>query len=65
VVRGVTVIQQGQAVKVVAQGPGFVVSTDARALTGATAGAVVQAKMRDGRLVSGMADMQGQIRLAQ
>jgi flagella basal body P-ring formation protein FlgA len=64
-VRGVTVIQQGQAVKVVAQGQGFVVSTEARALTGATAGAVVQAKMRDGRLVSGVADTQGQIRLAQ
>lgn len=64
-VRGVTVIQQGQAVKVVAQGPGFTVSTDAKAMTGATVGAVVQAKTLDGRLVSGIADMQGQIRLAQ
>jgi flagella basal body P-ring formation protein FlgA len=64
-VRGVTVIQQGQAVKVVAQGQGFVVSTDAKALSGATVGAVVQAKTQDGRLVSGIADMQGQIQLAQ
>jgi flagella basal body P-ring formation protein FlgA len=64
-VRGVTVIQQGQAVKVVAQGPGFVVSTDAKALRGATVGAVVQAKTQDGRLVSGIADMQGQVQLAQ
>jgi hypothetical protein len=47
-VRGVTVIQQGQAVKVVAQGQGFVVSTEAKALSGATVGAVVQAKTRTG-----------------
>lgn len=64
-VRGVTVIQQGQAVKVVAQGQGFVVSTEAKAMTGATVGAVVQAKTRDGRLVSGVADEEGQIQLAQ
>ncbi|WP_418129394.1 flagellar basal body P-ring formation chaperone FlgA [Variovorax sp. 375MFSha3.1] len=63
--RGVTVIQQGQAVKVVAQGQGFVVSTEAKAMTGATVGAVVQAKTRDGRLVSGVADEEGQIQLAQ
>lgn len=64
-VRGVTVIQQGQAVKVVAQGQGFTVSTEAKAMTGATVGAVVQAKTRDGRMVSGVADMEGQIQLAQ
>lgn len=64
-VRGVTVIQQGQSVKVVAQGQGFVVSTDAKAMSGAAVGAVVQAKTLDGRLVSGVADMQGQIQLAQ
>uniref|UniRef100_UPI000D3C0217 flagellar basal body P-ring formation chaperone FlgA n=1 Tax=unclassified Variovorax TaxID=663243 RepID=UPI000D3C0217 len=64
-VRAVTVIQQGQAVKVVAQGQGFVVSTEAKALTGATVGAVVQAKTRDGRLVSGVADTEGQIQMAQ
>jgi len=64
-VRGVTVIQQGQAVKVVAQGQGFVVSTEAKAMTGATVGAVVQARTRDGRLVSGVADEEGQIQLAQ
>lgn len=64
-VRGVTVIQQGQAVKVVAQGQGFVVTTEGRAMTGATVGAVVQAKTRDGRMVSGVADTEGQIQLAQ
>ncbi len=64
-VRGVTVIQQGQAVKVVAQGQGFAVSTEGKAMTGAVVGAVVQAKTRDGRLVSGVADEEGQIQLAQ
>ena len=63
--RGVTVIQQGQAVKVVVQGQGFVVSTEAKAMTGAAVGAVVQARTRDGRLVSGVADEEGQIQLAQ
>jgi len=64
-VRGVAVIQQGQTVQVVAQGPGFTVSTEARAMTRAEVGATVQAKTRDGRLVSGVADEGGQIRLSQ
>lgn len=63
--RGTVVIQQGQTVKVVAQGPGFSVSTEARAMTRAEVGSAVQAKTRDGRLVSGVADEEGQIRLAQ
>lgn len=63
--RGTVVIQQGQTVKVVAQGPGFAVSTEARAMTRAEVGATVQAKTRDGRMVSGIADEEGQIRLAQ
>lgn len=64
-VRGVSVIQQGQTVKVVAEGPGYSVSTEARAMTGAGAGSTVRAKTLDGRLVSGIADEEGQIRLAQ
>lgn len=64
-VRGVTVIQQGQAVKVVAQGEGFVVSTEGKAMSGAKVGAVVQAKTLDGRLVSGIANEEGQIQLTQ
>jgi len=63
--RGTVVIQQGQTVKVVATGAGFSVSTEARAMTRAEIGATVQAKTRDGRLVSGIADEEGQIRLAQ
>jgi len=64
-VRSVTVIQQGQTVQVIAEGPGFTVSTEARALTRAGVGATVQAKTRDGRLVSGVADEAGQVRLSQ
>lgn len=63
--RGTVVIQQGQNVKVVAEGPGFSVSTEAKAMTRAEVGATVQAKTRDGRMVSGVADEEGQIRLAQ
>ncbi|WP_390350032.1 flagellar basal body P-ring formation chaperone FlgA [Variovorax boronicumulans] len=63
--RGVAVIQQGQAVKVVAQGPGFVVSTEAKALSGAAVGAVVQARTLDGRVIRGVADEEGQVRLVQ
>ncbi|MBT2326199.1 flagellar basal body P-ring formation protein FlgA [Variovorax paradoxus] len=64
-VRGVVVIQQGQTVQVIAGGPGFTVSTEARAMTRAEVGAMVQAKTRDGRLVSGVADEDGQVRLSQ
>lgn len=63
--RGQVVIQQGQLVQVVAQGAGFEVSTEAKAMTRAEIGAPVQARTRDGRLVSGVADEEGQIRLAQ
>ncbi|WP_077003185.1 flagellar basal body P-ring formation chaperone FlgA [Variovorax sp. KK3] len=63
--RGTVVIQQGQTVQVVAGGPGFTVSTEARALTRAEIGGLVQAKTRDGRLLSGVADEEGQVRMAQ
>lgn len=63
--RGVAVIQQGQAIKVVAEGPGYVVSTEARAMASAAAGATVRARTVDGRMVSGVAGEEGQIRLPQ
>ncbi|MGJ7507315.1 flagellar basal body P-ring formation chaperone FlgA [Variovorax sp. GT1P44] len=64
-IRGVVVIQQGQLVQLVAQGQGFVVSTEGKAMTRAEVGAAVQAKTRDGRLLTGIAGEDGQIRLAQ
>lgn len=63
--RGVVAIQQGQTVQLVAQGPGFTITTEGKALTRAEVGAAVQAKTRDGRLLTGVATEDGQIRLAQ
>jgi flagella basal body P-ring formation protein FlgA len=63
--RGMVAIQQGQTVQLVAQGPGFTVSTEGKALTRAEVGAPVQAKTRDGRLLTGVATEDGQIRLSQ
>lgn len=63
--RGMVVIQQGQTVQLVAQGAGFTISTEGKALTRAEVGATVQAKTRDGRLLTGVASEDGQIRLAQ
>lgn len=63
--RAPAVIQQGQTVQVVAQGAGFTVSTEARALTQAAAGGVARAKTLDGRMVTGVADEDGQIVLSQ
>lgn len=64
-VRGVIVIQQGQTVQLVAQGQGFTISTEGKAMTQAAVGAVVRAKTQDGRLLTGIADEDGQIKLAQ
>ncbi|MDM0021344.1 flagellar basal body P-ring formation chaperone FlgA [Variovorax saccharolyticus] len=63
--RGVVVIQQGQTVQLVAQGAGFTISTEGKAMTRAEIGATVQAKTRDGRLLTGVASEDGQIRLSQ
>ena len=63
--RGVVAIRQGQTVQLVAQGPGFTISTEGKALTRAEVGATVQAKTRDGRLLTGVATEDGRIRLSQ
>ena len=49
----------------VAQGAGFTVSTEARALAQAAAGGVARARTLDGRMVTGVADEDGQIVLSQ
>lgn len=57
-----TVIQQNQSVKVVARGPDFVVSAgDGRALNSAAAGKVVQVRMSNGRIISGLAQADGSV----
>lgn len=63
--RGVIVIQQGQMVRLIAQGPGFVASTEGKAMTQAAIGATLQVKTQEGRLVSGVAGEDGQVKLAQ
>lgn len=63
--RGAVVIQQGQTVRLLAQGDGFVVSTEGRAMVRASVGATLQVKTADGRLVTGVAGEDGHVRLAQ
>lgn len=61
--RGATVIQQGQNVKVQSQGSGFVVSTEGRAMTNAAAGATIQVKTQAGQTLSGMVRADGSVEL--
>lgn len=49
------VVQQGQGVKVVSRGSGFQVSSEGRALKNAAAGQVVQVRLSNGQVVSGIA----------
>jgi flagella basal body P-ring formation protein FlgA len=53
------VVQQGQGIKVISVGNGFQVSSDGRALNNAAAGQVVQVRLRNGNVVSGIARSEG------
>ena len=57
--RGVSLVQQGQSVKVVSRGNGFVVSAEGKAMAPAAAGALVQVRMQGGQLVTGMLGADG------
>lgn len=61
--RGVVVIQQNQSVSLRAQGEGFVVSAEGRAMTRAAAGDTLQVKLANGRLVQGVAQADGSVEL--
>lgn len=52
--RGASIVRQGQNIKVVTQGTGFVVSTEGKAMTDAAAGTLVQVRMQGGQLLSGI-----------
>lgn len=52
--RGISVVQQGQNTKVVTRGAGFTISTEGKAMTDAAIGAVVQVKIHGGQLISGI-----------
>lgn len=58
-IRNQRVVQQGQSVRVVSNGPGFQISTEARALTNATEGQMAQARTAAGQVVSGIAKAGG------
>ena len=52
--RAVVLVQQGQSIRIVTRGAGFVASAEGKAMTDAAAGAVVQVKMQGGQLLSGI-----------
>lgn len=52
--RAVAIVQQGQTVKVLTRGTGFVVSAEGRAMANAAAGHVIQVKMQGGQLLNGI-----------
>ena len=58
-----TVIQQGQSVKVVARGRGFEVANEGRALNNAAVGQVVQIRLGNGQVVSGVAEPGGSVEI--
>jgi flagella basal body P-ring formation protein FlgA len=57
--RAAQIIRQGQAVKLVAQGNGFRISSEGTAMGNATAGQVVAVKTRSGQLIKGVAKSEG------
>jgi flagella basal body P-ring formation protein FlgA len=59
--RSQQVIQQGQVVRLISNGPGFQVSSEGRAMNNATDGQVTQARAANGQLVSGVAKAGGVI----
>jgi flagella basal body P-ring formation protein FlgA len=58
-IRNQRVVQQGQSVRVVSNGPGFQITTEARALTNANEGQMAQARTAAGQVVSGIAKAGG------
>ena len=59
--RGISVVQQGQNIKVITQGPGFVVSTEGKAMLDAAVGSIVQVKTPGGQLISGIVRSDGTV----
>lgn len=59
--RGVVLVQQGQSIKLVTRGAGFVASAEGKAMTDAAAGALVQVKIQGGQLLSGVVQPDGSV----
>lgn len=64
VLRQPPVIQAGQQVKVVSRGATFEVSNEGRALSAATEGKVVQVRLNNGQIVSGLARRGGIVEIS-
>jgi len=60
--RGVVLVQQGQSIKLVTRGAGFVASAEGKAMTDAAAGAVVHVKLQGGQLISGIVQPDGSVK---
>ena len=59
------VVQQGQSVRTIVNGPGFSVSSEGRALNNATEGQRVQVRTASGQTVSGIARNNGVVEISQ
>lgn len=59
--KALTVVRQGQTVKVISRGAGFEVANEGRALNNAVEGQVAQVRMGNGQVVSGIAKIGGSI----
>lgn len=59
------VVRQGQNVRVISSGAGFEVASEGKATGNALAGQVVQVRMPTGQIISGVAQTDGSVRLAQ
>jgi len=63
--RQALVVQQGQSVKLTSSGPGFqVTGAEGRALANAAAGQVVQVRLANGRIISGIARAGGAVEVS-
>ena len=60
-VRAPLLFKAGAQVKVVAQGPGYAVSSAGQALTAGSAGQTVRVRMENGRIVSGTVNDSGTV----
>jgi flagella basal body P-ring formation protein FlgA len=58
------VVQQNQTVKVISRGAGFLVSNEGKALNRAAAGQVVQVRLANGQMISGIARPGGIVEVA-
>lgn len=59
--RGVILVQQGQSIKLMTRGAGFVASAEGKAMADAAAGAVVQVKIKGGQLLNGIVRPDGSV----